>query len=386
MKILHLYSDWKWTGPAEPAIQVCASLEAAGHEVMFACRATPAAYADADESVEQKAAEYGINFTTDFGLNRYWGWRDSLYDLTHLPTYIRQQKVDVIHTHLSHDHAFGCYAKKMSFSRRPVLVKSMHNREVLPAKFWNNRLLKGLKGKNGLVVFSERFRQTYADRFSISPDHIGICPMPLDLDRFRPDRPFVNQREPFNIPADSPVIGIVARFQKYRRMDIFLEAARQVVDEFPTTRFVVIGRSGQMRETVIKPMQELGLEANVITPGYLTDHYVDMMMTLDVFTLMIPGFDGTARALREAMALGKPCVASDIGMLPDIVKHGDRGFIFTFPDADDLAKCWLELLRHPRKAKSMGEAGAAHAKEAFRMESVGPALESFYRSLGAGSL
>lgn len=383
MRILHLYSDWKWTGPAEPVIQMCKSLEERGHDVTFACRVTPPEHADADESVEMKAAEYGINFTTEFGLNRYWGLRDSLYDLTHLPHYIRREKIDVIHTHLSHDHAFGWYAKKMCFSRRPILVKSMHRRQVLPAKFWNNRLLKGLKGKNGLLVFSESFRQAYAERFAIYPDHIGICPMPLDLDRFRPDRSFIDQREAFGIPADSPVIGIVARFQKYRRMDVFLEAARKVVDEFPSTRFVVIGRSGQMQETVIKPMQELGLETNVITPGYLTDNYVDMMMTLDVFTLMIPGFDGTARALREAMALGKPCVASDVGMLPDIVNHGTHGLIFKFPEADDLAACWLDLLRHPQKATAMGEAGAAHAKEAFRLDSVGPALETLYQSLGA---
>ncbi|MDT8391120.1 MAG: glycosyltransferase family 4 protein [Lentisphaeria bacterium] len=384
MRILHLYSDWKWTGPAEPVIQMCKALEERGHDVTFACRATPPEHADADESVQMKAAEYGIHFTTEFGLNRYWGFRDSIYDLVHLPAYIRRRNIDVIHTHLSHDHAFGCYAKKMCLSRRPVLVKSMHNREALPQKFWNNRLLKGLRGKNGLLVFSEGFRRRYAERFSISPDRIGVCPMPLDLVRFRPDRPFVSQRKAFNIPAGSPVIGIVARFQKYRRMDVFLEAARRVVDEFPDVRFVVIGRSGQMRDTVITPMKDLGLEKNVITPGYLTDHYVDMMMTLDIFTLMIPGFDGTARALREAMALGKPCVASDIGMLPDIVKHGERGLIFTFPDAGDLAACWLDLLRNPRRAKMMGDTGAAYAKDAFRLDAVGPALETFYQSLGAG--
>ncbi len=381
LKILHLYSDWKWTGPAEPVIQMCQALEEMGHEVTFACRATPPEHSGCEETVEMKAAEYGINFTTEFGLNRYWGLKDSFNDIIKLPAYLRKNKIDVVHTHLSHDHAFGAYGVAMCFGRKPVLVKSMHNKDVLPGKFLNQRLLRGLKGKSGLAVFSEGFKKKYAERFNISKDNIGICPMPLDLDKFRPDREFKNQREDYNVPADSPLIGIVARFQKYRRMDVFMEAARKVADEFPKVRFMVIGRSGQMEETVIKPMKALGLENNVVTPGYLIDNYVDMMQTIDIFTLMTPGFDGTARAMREAMALGKPCVVSNVGMLPEIVEHNKTGMVFEFTSADELAESWLTLLRDQSILEAQGKAAAQYAKQTFRIDQVGPALDAFYNQL-----
>ena len=381
LKILHLYSDWKWTGPAEPAIQMCQALEEMGHEVTFACRATPSEHMNCEETVEMKAAEYGINFTTEFGLNRYWGFKDSINDLIKLPAYLRKNKIDVLHTHLSHDHAFGAYAVKMCFGHKVTLVKSMHNKNVLPDKFLNQRLIGKLKGRSGLAVFSEGFKKQYATRFNISPANIGICPMPLDLDKFHPAREFKSQREDYKIPTDAPLIGIVARFQKYRRMDVFMEAARKVADEFPSVKFMVIGRSGQMEETVIKPMKALGLENNVITPGYLIDNYVDMMQTIDIFTLMTPGFDGTARAMREAMALGKPCVVSNVGMLPEIVTHEKTGMVFEFTSADELAESWLALLRDPAKLKSQGDAAAKYAKETFRIDQVGPELEKFYLSL-----
>ena len=381
MKILHLYSDWKWTGPAEPAIQMCKGLEELGHEVVFACRATPAEHSKCEETVEMKAAEYGINFTTEFGLNRYLGFKDTCSDLWRLPKYIKENKIDVVHTHLSHDHAFGALAIKMSGSHKPVLVKSMHGRKVLGDKFWNRRLLKGLKGRNGLVVFSESFKQKYSERFVIDDERIGLCPMTLELDRFNPERELKCQRSAYNVPEDSVLIGIVARFQKYRRMDVFMEAAKKVVEKEPSVRFMVIGRSGQIQETVIKPMKELGIEENVVLPGYLIDNYVDMMQTIDVFTLMIPGFDGTARAMREAMALGKPCVVSDIGMLPDIVQHEKSGMVFDFTNADELAECWLKLVRDEKARKAMGEYAAKYARENFRLDKVGPALEQFYTKL-----
>ena len=380
MKILHLYSDWKWTGPAEPAIQMCQALEAQGHDVTFACRATPPEHADADESVEMKAAEAGINFTTQFGLNRYFGIKDTVHDLHALPRYLSSAGVDVLHTHLSHDHGVGLYAAGIASGRRAV-AHSMHRRKVLPDKFWNRRLLSKPGPNRGLCVFTQGFKDAYAERFGIPDNQIAVCPMPLELPKFTPDRPFTNQREKYGIPDDCVVIGIVARFQKYRRMDVFMEAAAMVLKEEPNVRFVAIGRSSQIDDTVIKPMKDLGVEDKVVLPGYLIDDYIDMMQTLDVFTLMIPGFDGTARALREAMALGKPCVVSDVGMLPDIVQHDEAGFVCEFAKAEALAEAWLKLIRDDAMRKRMGAFATTYAHKTFRIDMVGPTLEAFYRQL-----
>ncbi len=382
MKILYLYSDWKWTGPAEPVLQMCKGLQDLGHEVVFACRKTPREHLSQQETVEMKAAEYGLNFTTEFGLNRYFGLRDTLNDLIALPRAIARERFDVVHTHLSHDHGFGSYATRiLPGSRRPVLVKSMHKREVLADRFWNRRLLGSLGRREGIVVFTESFKQQYHRRFRIAVDQIGICPMTVDLDRFNPDRPFADQRAAFNIPHDSVLIGIVARFQKYRRMDVFMQAAKKVISQQPNVRFLVIGRSGQMQETVVKPMKELGIENNIILPGYLIDTYVDTLATLDVFTLMTPGFDGTARAVREALALGKPCVVSNVGMLPEIVEDGKTGFVFEFTNPDALAAAWLRLINDSDVRARMGAAAAEQARQHFRMDAVGPALEQFYAAM-----
>jgi len=88
------------------------------------------------------------------------------------------------------------------------------------------------------------------------------------------------------------------------------------IDPPHTTDFAImfLPTEGLYAEIVRQPgmfdnLQRKDLSAdNFIFAGYLIDNYVDTLKSLDIFTLMMPGFDGTARAMREAMALGIPCV------------------------------------------------------------------------------
>ena len=375
MKILHLYSDWKWTGPAEPALQACRALQDRGHDVLFACQ-TPAH--DDRETVGLKAADLGVRTTTRFCLDRHVPPLKTLRTLTTLPRFIRRGQFDIVHVHLCHDHAIGGLCTRLLGSRRPRLVRSLYRRDVLRPTLGYRMQLRHLT--DGWLAFTESFRREYARRFALPPDRVGLQPLTVDTDRFTPDRPVKDMRAALGIPPDAPVIGIVGRYQRYRRMEVFLEAARKVVDAEPQTRLLIIGRSSQMQQTVVEPMNRLGLAENVVTPGYLIEEYVDTLANLDVFTLLMPGFDGTARAVREAMALAKPCVVTEFGMLPEIVRHEETGLVVA-NEPEALAQAWLTLIRDPDRRRAMGAAARADAVERFACHRVGTYLEDFYASL-----
>ncbi len=375
MKLLHLYSDWKWTGPAEPAMQACRSLMDLGHEVIFACCEPPPDY---PESVKQKALELGLNVVTQFKLNRYMNPWHTVLDLWRLPFYMRKEAVDIVHCHLSHDHGLATRCTHWPWSGRPPLVRSLYKRTVLPDK-WLNRLLLQ-KYTDGCVTFTASFRDQYIQRFNLPAERVAVSPMTIDLERFNPAGPHSNMRQALQLPADAPVIGIVGRFQKYRRADVFMQAARLTLEQVPEARFVIIGRSSQLEETVVKPMRELGIEDRVALAGYRREDYVDTLAALDIFSLLMPGFDGTARAVREAMALGIPCVVADYGMLPEMVPHEEAGLVVPI-EPEQLAAAWLQLIRHPEKRQEMGRNARAYAEKNFQISAVGPVLEKFYRQI-----
>ena len=131
----------------------------------------------------------------------------------------------------------------------------------------------------------------------------------------------------FGIRPDEIIIGMIARFQKYRRTEVFLEAVQIIVKEFPNIKVLLVGRSSQMEKSVIQPMKQLGIEPWVVLGGYRTDDYIDTLACMDIFVFLMAGSDGTARALREAMAMGKPAIVADRGMLPELVEHGISGLV-----------------------------------------------------------
>lgn len=376
MKILHLYSDWKWTGPAEPVLQMCKATQDRGHEVIIAHCRTPIRI---EEDIAGKVKEYGLNGTTQFTLNRHIPPLATLRDLWAIPKYVKREQFDVVHMHLCHDNCIGGYwIQKLIRKNRPVLVRTLHRRSVLKNTLGYRYMMKRLS--DGLLTFTDGFRQKYIERFDLDPARIAVQPMPVDLERFTPDRKFRDMRAEFGVAPDAPLIGIVGRWQKYRKADVFLEAAAKVLEVEPEARFMVIGRSSQMEDTVVKPMNKLGIAEQVILPGYRIEDYDDTIAGLDIFSLLMPGFDGTARAVREAMALGKPCVVSDYGMLPEIVPHEKAGLVV--PDKPgELAESWLRLIRDPDLRQKLGNGAHAHANEHFRLDKVGACLEEFYKTL-----
>jgi len=173
---------------------------------------------------------------------------------------------------------------------------------------------------------------------------------------------------------------MVARFQKYRKTEVFLEAVKTIVREFPNIKVLLVGRSSQMEESVIQPIRRLGIESWVVLGGYRTDDYIDTLACMDIFVFLMAGSDGTARALREAMAMGKPVIVADRGILPELVEHGVSGLVAK--DApEELTEATLQLLRHPEFRKKMGEAAYKKAQREFRLDLQVEVVEKFYQQM-----
>ena len=371
LKILHLYSDWRWTGPAEPVLQMCKSLAQRGHDVRIAYR-SPVAKTH-NKTISQRVKEMGLTGVTSFSLDRYMNPLNTLKDLILLPRYIAKEEFDILHMHLSHDHAMGTICALPLRGKRPVLVRTFHKRAVLKNSFFNRLLLRHT---DAYLFFTEGFRKKYIEEFGLDPERTAVQPMSVDLKTFDPSRTYKDMRKEFGIPKDSIVIGTVGRFQRYRKMDWFLEAAKEIIKKYEHVYLLIVGRSSHIRETVIEPVKRMGIEKRAILAGYRRDDYADTLFCLDIFTLLMPGSDGTARALREAMAMGKACVVSNYGMLPEIVDNGKVGIVVK--DVPSLIEAWTELIKDPYKRTALGNKARQYAIKMFDLNKTGKFLEDFY--------
>jgi glycosyltransferase involved in cell wall biosynthesis len=163
-----------------------------------------------------------------------------------------------------------------------------------------------------------------------------------------------------------PLVGVVGRLDPIKGHDLFLEAAALVARERPDARFPVVG--GELREAdagygagLAARARELGLNGAV----RFTDHQDDAIPWIDALdVIVIPSrSEAGPLVLGEAMALGRPVVATDVAGPAEVVEHGRTGLLVPRGDAGAMAGAILDLLAAPARAVALGHAASTRAGE-----------------------
>ncbi|MBI1852421.1 MAG: glycosyltransferase family 4 protein [Planctomycetes bacterium] len=321
MRILHLFSNWKWTGPAEPALNLAAELRRAGHDVLFACGRP---VKGCENFVAREARARGIEPILQFRLNKHRRPLDNLHDQRRLPKFIEREQIDIVHAHLDNDHLLAARAVR-SLSRAVPVVRTYYGGEPPSRRSITRKLLEG--SSDAIIVISDRVRDALVAELGVPVGTLFRLEGTVDLARFDPARRVKSIRERLDVAGDAPCFGIVARMQRHRRFDLLLDTISRVVAREPRARFVFVGRGTRMEEVLRKPARERSIEAFLRFPGYLEgDEFVAALASMDALLFTVPGSDGSCRAVREAMAMGLPIVASKRGILPELVKDDETGF------------------------------------------------------------
>lgn len=374
MKILHLFSNWKWTGPAEPALNLCLALKRRGHNVSFACGTSPNG---SNNLVAMKAIERGITPITEFNLRKHFRFADNFSDFLRLKQLIRKEQFDIIHAHLSNDHLVGGLAAKRS-GRNVLVVRTDYSGIPLTKTIRNSYLIKKLT--DGLIVISEKGRNGDIKRFNLSEKMVQKIEGAIDLDRFNPNNKKQDLRKSLGIEKNDVVVGIVARVQRHRQFDLLLTAIAMAIKDFPQLKLLVIGRGTHINEIAVNPVMKMNINKNVIFAGYRRDDYVDVLACMDINVFLVPGTDGSCRAVREVMAIGKPVIASRRGILPELIIDGQAGLIVN-EKAEDMADAILKLIYNKELRVKLGISSREKAVKEFNLEKQAEIVEKFYHTL-----
>jgi glycosyltransferase involved in cell wall biosynthesis len=167
---------------------------------------------------------------------------------------------------------------------------------------------------------------------------------------------------------------------RHRRFDLLLDAVQRASKEVPSLRLFVVGRGTHQEEVARRPAARMGLGGRVVFGGYRAGDYVDALATIDFKVFLVPGSDGSCRAVREAMAMGKPVIATKRGMLPEIVIDGETGLLVDeTPEA--LSHALVRLSQDADLRRRLGAAARTRALVRFSLDEQASAVESFYERL-----
>jgi glycosyltransferase involved in cell wall biosynthesis len=358
MKILHLFSNRKLTGPADPVLGLCAELKRQGVDVSFACCSAGSGRMAA---VRNRAEELGLEPIMSFQLKKHFELKGNLQDMRTMPAFLRDNRIDIVHAHLDNDHLIGAHAARRAKTGAIVLRSCYKGRG--PKRTVRNRYIFG-RYTDGVIVPSGIAERTLLEKFRFRPERVWLVGGAVDVGRFDPAKVKRNMRPEFGLEANDFVVGIIARIQTHRRFDVLLEAMKLVSKRNSKIKLLIVGRGTKMEQLTVEPVKRMRMSGCVKFAGYqVGTDYVDTLACIDAKVFLVPGTDGTCRAVREAMAMGKPVIAARRGMLPEIVDHGSNGIII-----DDSPAALAEAILHMAQDKSRFQLMADDAFKKSRRE------------------
>jgi glycosyltransferase involved in cell wall biosynthesis len=357
-RILHVDTARTWRGGQNQVLLTALGMASRGHDVTLACRA--------GGSLESKARAAGLQV-------RPLPFRGDLWPpaIAALASLLRTARPDVVQLHDPHAVSAGLLARRLG-GRVPVVA----TRRV---DFPLNGVLSRAKYRacDRVVAVSTAIRELLLQD-GLEGERLRLVP-----EGVRDRAPEAGGRAALaelGVPKGSPVVGNVAALTDHKDHGTLLEAAREVVRERPDVRFVIVGE-GERRGELEALRRRLGLEGHVIFAGFR--HDLDRLLpAFDVFCLSSQQ-EGLGTSLLDAMAFGRPIVATAAGGIPDAVEDGVTGCLVPVRDAAALARSLRALIADPSRRTEMGARGRQRFLARFTAEHMVEGTLAVYAELFA---
>jgi glycosyltransferase involved in cell wall biosynthesis len=288
---------------------------------------------------------------------------------------LRARGTQIVHSYLFHANWFGTLAGRLA--RVPVVIVSKRSMDVYARARdrWACRLVNRLADSVTAVAGAVRDHVHQVEGCPL--EKIVVIPNGVRGAASTAGSPAPNSGLVRTSAADV-VVGTITRLVSKRGHDDLLQAAALTRKRHPSARFVVIG-DGPLRQALEEKARGLGLNGGVRFVGAVPEA-ARLIPQFDVFVLASL-WEGMSNGLLEAMAAGRPVVATSVGGNPEVVRHGETGFLVPPGNPEAMADAIGRLLSDRALAQRLGEAGRIRAESAFTLEAMVARLEALYERL-----
>ena len=380
-KILRIITCLNVGGPAQHAVFLTSGLNGRNFESKLVAGRTE----NHEGDMSFLAPKHAVQLIQLESLSNGAGPLGDLRTPWHLFKIIKRYKPDLVHLHLLKARFFGGIAAKVAGV--PLIVETFHghlfsdyySRLKTSAILAAERFL-GWMIVDKVVAMSERQKQDLI-RYKICPEKkITVIPLGLDLGRFVQCSRFRGElRRELGVSAETVLIGTVGRLVHIKGLSYLLEAIQRIALASDIDfRLLVVG-DGLLRRELEGQALKLRIENRVNFLGWRFDLeriYAD----LDIAVLSSLN-EGTPVSLLEAMAAGKPVVATGVGGIPDVVEDGKTGLLVPSKNPGVLAEATLSLMRDRGRRQRFGEQAKASIYPKYDVSRLVENIKSFYLRL-----
>jgi len=304
-------------------------------------------------------------------LNRQPGFDVAL--IRDIRNYVRQYSVDVLHCHQYTPYVYGLFGAAFTPCK---VIFTEHGRFYPDYRKLKRVLLNPFLNlfTDYVTAISSATRDALVRFENFPRGKVEIVYNGIRDDKYRlPSDPKL--KVSLGIREDAHVLGTVARLDSIKNQKMMIRALKKVRQAFPETVLIIVG-DGPERKNLEELASDLQLSSHVIFTGFREDAHL-FYKIMDIF-LLTSFSEGTAMTLLEAMATGIPCIGTDVGGNPEIIRDEESGFVIPSDDEMALAEKISALFANENQIKKMGETGRKIFEENFTADKMAESYQAMY--------
>jgi len=382
-KILRVIARLNMGGPALHVAYLTAGLRERGYDTTLVA----GSLARGEDSMAFVADARDVQIVRIDQLGREISPLRDLVATVRLAWLIRRERPDILHTHTAKAGTVGRVAALLAGRRRPRIVVHTFHGHVLrgyfgPVRSWFFLLLERWLASRttALIAVSPQVRDDLVALGVAPPERFVVIRLGIELgERVAPEQNGrAESRRYLGIEPDRFAVGWIGRMTAVKRTDDVLVAFKRLRDEGVDAVLCMVG-DGPDRQDLERRAHELGIVRDTLFLGYQED-VAPFYAAFDALVLPSSN-EGTPVSAIEALAAGRPVVATRVGGVPDVVQEGDDGFLVEPGATDDLADRLAQLARDPGLRERMGRAGRERVLPRYAVERLVDDVDRLYRSL-----
>jgi glycosyltransferase involved in cell wall biosynthesis len=384
VRVLRVIARLNMGGPALHVSYLTAGLAERGYDTMLVA----GTLARGEDSMSFVAEDLGIRVRKIDALSREISPLRDLEAVWALARIIREYRPRILHTHTAKAGAVGRMAAMVAGDAAPPIVVHTFHGHVLrgyfdPARTLGFRLLERWLARHStaLIAVSPEVRDDLVGLGVAPPERFVVVRLGIELgQRLALDAAGARdeQRRLLGIPPGRFVVGWVGRMAAVKRIDDVLVAFQKLCRSGVDACLCLVG-DGPNRAEVERRAQSLGIVRRTLFLGY-QEQIASLYAAFDAMILPSAS-EGTPVSAIEALAAGRPVVATRVGGVPDVVRDGVDGFLVEPGDTSAMAERLRQLAADRELGARMGEAGRERVLPRYAVERLVDDVDRLYRSL-----
>jgi len=294
--------------------------------------------------------------------------------------FLRAQRPDIVHTFFPVANVVGVMAAWLAGIRNIVSSRRDYGEWMTGPYLLATRVANHFVKK--IVANSPRVKTLTVLAEKVAHDKVAVICNGLDMAAFRDVTPDHHLKQRLGIPAGNKIVAKIANFRPMKHHDTFIRAASVILETRGDVDFLLVGTDAA--ERLLRPeLEALANSLNIAGSVHFTGQQSDVVPYLSIMDIGVncSEGEGLSNAIMEYMAAGVPCVVSNGGGNPDLIKDGDTGRLFELYDHEQLARIVVELLDNEPERKRLSANARKFVRDEMSIDSMLSNYEALYGAL-----